>query len=172
MHAQAPPEFLRAVVDGAFEPVLVVLSNGNVWHKNEPTYRVFPVLDETGSGCVIPARVSDYISFSTSYAASMSWEDFIAGGPFLNNACTVAGHRTSASPCAGSGANFPLKINVVRTKCSELNLASYEQDDFYYVLYIQKAGNDFVLELQNQININDGILDACKKITMMRLKLI
>jgi hypothetical protein len=164
MQAQAPPEFLRAVVDGAFESALVVLSNGTIWHMNEPSHRMFPFLNEAGSRSVIPAHVSDYFSFSTSNAASMSWEDFIAGEPFLNNICNAADARAP-----GSGENFPLKINVVRIKCPELNLAgSYEsvQDDFYYILYMQEAENELVAELQNQTNINDGILDACKKVNI------
>jgi hypothetical protein len=164
MQAQAPPAFLRAVVDGAFESALVVLSNGTIWHKNEASHRMFPFLNEAGSRSVIPARVSDYLSFSTSSAASMSWEGFIAGEPFLNNICTAVGARAP-----GSGENFPLKINVVRIKCAELNLSgSYEsvhqQDDFCYILYMREAEN--VTELQNQMNITDGILDACKKCTI------
>ena len=166
MQAQAPPEFLRAVVDGAFESALVVLSNGTIWHKNEPSHRMFPFLNEAGSRSVVPARVSDYLSFSTSNAASMSWEDFIIGEPFLNNICTAAGARAP-----GSGENIPLKINVVRIKSSEFNLSgsdesAHQQDDFYYILYMQEAENELVAELQHQTNINKGILDACKKFTI------
>jgi hypothetical protein len=154
------------VLDGAFESALIVLSNGTIWHENEPSHRMLPFLNEAGSRSVVPARVSDYLSFSTSNAASMSWEDFITGEPFLNNICTAAGARAPSS-----GENFSLKINVVRIKSSEFNLSGSDesvnqQDDFYYILYIQEAENELVAELQHQININEGILDACKKFTI------
>ena len=159
---RAPPEFLRVVLDGAFETALVVLSNGIIWHRNEPSHRMFPSLIEAGSRSFIPAHVSAYLSFPASNAANMSWEDLIAGEPFLNNKCTVAGARAP-----GSGENFPLKINVVRMKHSELHFSgsdesAHQQDDVYYILYIQETENEHVAELQNQIDINDGILDACK----------
>ncbi len=164
---RAPPEILRAVVDGAFEAALIALSNGIIWHRNEPSQRMFPFLDEAGSRrSVIPACVSAYLSFSTSNAANMSWEDFIAEEPFLNNKCTAVGARAP-----GCGEIFPLKINVVRMKSVESNLSGSDesvdqQDDFYYILYIQEAEDENVAELQNQININDGILNACKKFTI------
>lgn len=154
----APPEFLRAIVDGAFEAALVVLSNGIIWHMNESSHQMFCVHNDSRSDA--PAHVSTYLSFSKPRATNMSWEDLIAGEYFPVNKYTTAGIGMPKS-----GGSFPLTINVVRVPRSDEETEGYEKighrhNDCYYFVYIKDVEREFLSELKNQINITRGILDA------------
>lgn len=164
---QSPPEFLRAVVDGAFESVFIVLSNGTIWHMNEPSRRLFCAPADNGCGTpTITHDVSTYLSFCTTLANApnleISWKEFTSGELSTSDKCTTSGIGTSIC-----GENFPLTINCVRVDMCEGShngsRREHGHDNCYYFLYMQDVADREVLaELQNQIKINRGIMDACK----------
>jgi hypothetical protein len=162
---QSPPEFLRAVVDGAFESVFIVLSNGTIWHMNEPSRRLFRVPADNGCGTPTSTHdVSTYLSFCTAHAPNLeiSWEEFISGELSTSDKCTTSGIGTFT--CGG---NFPLAINCVKVDIFEGSHngsgRDHRHDNCYYFLYMQDVADKEILdELQNQIKINHGIMNACK----------
>ena len=166
----APPEFVRAVVDGAFEAALVVSSNGIIWHMNESSHQMFCVHNDGGSEA--PAHISTYLSFSEPHVANIAWDDLIAGEHFTGNKYTAAGIGMPTS-----GGSFPLTINVVRVPRSDEEPEESEKmgsrhNDCYYFLYIKDVEREFLSELKNQINITRGILDACKFLCSFVNKLV
>jgi hypothetical protein len=139
---ESPPGFLRAVVDGAFEAAVIVLSNGIIWHMNEPSRRMFRV---TADGT--PTHVSTYLSFCSSFdlfLTAIPWEDLTSGELPTNEKWTAPGIGRPTS-----GENIHLKINFVKVPSPD------ERREYcYYILYMQQVVDDR--------EILAGIMDACK----------
>lgn len=144
MTMESPPGLLRAVVDGAFEAAVIVLSNGIIWHMNEPSRQMFRVIaDDT------PTHVSTYLSFCNSldrFSTAIPWEDLTSGELSTNEKWTAPGIGAPTS-----GENIHLKINFVRvTSSDEVRKGC---DNCNYILYMQDVVDREILA---------GIMDACK----------
>ena len=137
-----PPDFLRAVADGAIESVFIVLSNGIIWHMNEPARQMFHV--HTAGANDEHTHVSTYLSFCKPNAPNykkleVTWGDFFSEtGPFTNEKWFASGIGTPAV-----GENIPLSINLIRIKHSEeaqevshTSRIRQQQDKCYFVLYM------------------------------------
>lgn len=166
MHA--PPEFLRSVVDGAFESVLVVLSNGLIWHMNESSRQMFHVNSDGRNNRT--AHVSTYLSFCkldrpNRHSLEISWGDLIAEEPSLNDKWKTSGIGMSII-----GDNFPLTINIIRVTKSENKLdrsdekrRGHQNVNCYYVLYMQDdVGRKSDNGPQNRTENNLTATDSCK----------
>ncbi len=164
---QTPPDIVRAVTDGAFESVFVVLSNGIIWHMNESSRQMFHVISAGANDG--HTHVSTYLSFCKSHATNHKKLE-VTWGFFLSDAGSSTNEKWIASAVGTPtvGENIPLSINLIRVKNSEEALevsntsrTGHQQDKCYYVLYMS-AVVDRDVTLQRSLLEAESERDACE----------
>ncbi len=162
MTMHTPPDFLREIMDGAFESVFVVLSNGIIWHMNKSARQIFHVISAGAND--EHTHVSTYLSFYKTNAPNhkkleVTWGDFSSeAGPFTNETWITSGIGTPSI-----GDIIPLTINIIRVTSSAKDLdrsveekSGQRHASSYYVLYMQNVAsttNENRLQSQTQNSI-------------------
>ncbi len=165
-----PPDCLRAIFDGAFESVFVVLSNGIIWHMNKSSRQMFHV--HTAGTNDEHTHVSTYLSFcTTSYSPNqnkleVTWGDISAEELASNETWITSGVGTPTI----EDIIIPLTINIIRVTLSAKELdqkgeggSENRHGNCYYVLYMQNdASTKHEAGLQSQTQNSLVSMDSCK----------
>ena len=108
-----PPESLRQILDGSFDASLVVLSDGQIWHMNDPTRGLFAL----SSSSTHTTYISTHISFLTSSHVTLSWNEVIQSHLFDNGKKVVDGIVVTSNKGGENTTTTtttPVKISMVR----------------------------------------------------------
>ena len=152
-----PPDCFRSVLDGSYEPSIIVLSTGIIWHVNESARRLFHINDgynNNNNNRSTSLFISSYISFSrNNNLVQLSWEDVTTPESYIDNRRSIDG---IGMPTNNNGEHyFPVVVNMVRVSNEgpdsneDHNLRSgepsashtsrrYGEEEVYYCLHIRE----------------------------------
>jgi len=126
-----PPESLRQILDGSFDASLVVLSDGQIWHMNDPTRGLFAL----SSSSTRTTFISTHISFLTSSHVTLSWNEVIQSDSFDNGKKVVDGIVvTSNNGGENTTTTTPVKISMVRMMAAPETC----HKECYFCLYLKE----------------------------------
>ena len=127
-----PPESLRQVLDASFDPSLLVLSNGQVWHMNDSTRGLFAL---SSSSTTQIASISTHLTFLTPTSVALTWNEVILPGSFHHGKKMLNGVVvTSNNNGENTTTTTPVKINMVRMTAAPETC----HEEFYFCLYLKE----------------------------------
>jgi len=126
-----PPESLRQILDGSFDASLVVLSDGQIWHMNDPTRGLFAL----SSSSAHTTYISTHVSFLTSSHVTLTWNEVIQSDSFDNGKKVLDGIVvTSNNGGENTTTTTPVKISMVRMMAAPETC----HEECYFCLYLKE----------------------------------